>query len=142
LSSHSLEHIANPLKALTEWLRILKKGGTLLVILPDSSYTFDCKRPITKFEHLIQDYNENTSERDLTHLEEILSLHDLSYDKGIKNFDEFKKRSHDNFRNRCLHHHVFDLNLMERIFNYFHLKVIVKTTSPPFNLIMMGIKEG
>jgi len=27
LSSHSLEHFANPLKALQEWLRILKKVG-------------------------------------------------------------------------------------------------------------------
>jgi len=142
LSSHSLEHIANPLKALTEWLRVLKKGGSLLIVLPDSKYTFDCKRAITKFEHLLDDFKNNATERDTTHIEEIISLHDLSYDDGIKNIDDFKKRSEDNFTNRCLHHHVFDLELMEQIFNYFNLKIILREVSPPFNLIMMGIKEN
>jgi predicted SAM-dependent methyltransferase len=140
LSSHSLEHIANPIKALKEWLRVLKKGGVLLVILPDSRYTFDCKRPITKFEHLLQDFKDNTSEKDLTHLDEIISLHDLSYDDGIKSLEDFKKRSSDNFTNRCLHHHVFDMNLLEQVFKYLNLKIILKDVSPPFNLIIMGIK--
>ena len=140
LSSHSLEHIANPLKALTEWLRVLKSGGVLLLILPDSEYTFDCRRPITKFEHLLDDYKNNTTEKDLTHLEEIMSLHDLSYDPGVKSLEDFRTRSDNNFANRCLHHHVFDLKLMEQIFDYFNLKIILKEVSPPFNLIMMGVK--
>jgi SAM-dependent methyltransferase len=141
LSSHSLEHIANPIKALKEWLRVLKKGGALVVILPDNKYTFDCKRPITKFEHLLQDFNGGTSEADLTHAEEILSLHDLSYDKGVKNLEDFKKRSLDNFNNRCLHHHVFDFELVKQIFNYFDIKVILEESSPPFNLITIGVKN-
>ncbi|MDB5141267.1 MAG: hypothetical protein JWR12_3183 [Mucilaginibacter sp.] len=142
LSSHSLEHIANPLKALKEWLRVLKPGGILLIILPDSKFTFDSKRSITKLEHLFDDFNKDIKENDLTHFEEIISLHDLSYDYGIKNIDELKKRSMNNFTNRCLHHHVFDLNLMESIFKYFILTIKLKEVSPPFNLIMMGIKES
>ena len=31
-SSHSLEHIANPLKAISEWLRITKKDGYIIII--------------------------------------------------------------------------------------------------------------
>ncbi|MBS1504915.1 MAG: class I SAM-dependent methyltransferase, partial [Bacteroidetes bacterium] len=75
LSSHSLEHIANPLKALNEWLRVLKRGGILVLVLPDKRYTFDHRRPVTKFEHLLQDFQNKTAENDLTHLEEIISLH-------------------------------------------------------------------
>ena len=140
LSSHSLEHIANPIKALEEWIRVLKKGGAILVVVPDKRYTFDIKRPVTKFEHLMKDFEENTTEKDLTHLEEVISCHDMSYDKGVKNLNEFKERSLNNFENRCLHHHVFDMNLLEQILKYFNLKIILKNESPPFNLIIMAVK--
>jgi len=140
LSSHSLEHIANPFKALAEWLRVLKKDGAIVLVLPDQRYTFDCRRQVTTFEHLLQDYKINTREDDLTHLEEVLSLHDLSYDEGVKNFEDFKKRSADNFKNRCIHQHVFDMKLIEQIFNYFKLRTILTDVSPPFNLIIIGAK--
>jgi len=54
LSCNSLEHMANPLKAMGEWLRILKHGAYLLIIVPDKRYTFDHLRPITSFEHLLR----------------------------------------------------------------------------------------
>ncbi|MGZ3945708.1 MAG: methyltransferase domain-containing protein [Mucilaginibacter sp.] len=142
LSSHSLEHIANPIKAINEWLRVLKKGGVLLLIVPDKNYTFDHKRPYTKFEHLIDDHERGTTEYDLTHLDEILSLHDLSLDLPAGNIDQFKQRSRDNFINRCLHQHVFDFALLEQIFDYFNLKVIFKKASRPCHLIIMGKKQS
>jgi len=141
LSSHSLEHIANPIKALKEWLRVLKANGALLLILPNKEFTFDNKRPITKFEHLIADYNLGTTEEDLTHLEEILTLHDLTRDELAGTKEEFKKRSLQNFNNRCLHHHVFDLELLGRVLDYLNIKVLFKEAAPPFNLIIMGIKK-
>src|SRR5947208_3341490 len=55
LSSHSLEHTANPLKALKEWNRIIKPGGTLVLLLPDKRYTMDRKREYTSFSHLLED---------------------------------------------------------------------------------------
>lgn len=53
LSSHNLEHFANPLKALQEWLRILKKRGTLVLVLPDKRFTFDCQTPKLNTSKLI-----------------------------------------------------------------------------------------
>jgi len=140
LSSHSLEHIANPIKAIGEWLRVLKKGGVLLLIVPDKNYTFDHNRPFTTFEHLMDDYDQGTTEHDLTHLDEILSLHDLSLGPPIGTMDQFRKRSEDNYNNRCLHQHIFDFKLLEQIFNLFNLKVIFKKASWPCHLIIMGKK--
>jgi SAM-dependent methyltransferase len=34
-SSHCLEHMRNPEEALTNWLRVLKPGGYLIVTVPD-----------------------------------------------------------------------------------------------------------
>ena len=49
LSCHNLEHIANPLKAVTEWKRIIKKNGVILLVLPDKRFTFDKKRLLHYF---------------------------------------------------------------------------------------------
>ncbi len=126
LSSNCLEHIANPLKALNEWKRILKHDGVLILVLPNKKSNFDHKRPTTTFEHLLSDYKNNTLESDLTHLEEILSLHDLSMDLPAGNFQNFKKRSLDNFNNRCLHHHVYDLNVMQQMVEFLGFKIVRK----------------
>jgi len=53
-SSHSLEHIANPLKAIKEWLRIIKKDGYIIIIVPEKSVCFDHKENIL---NLIQFYH-------------------------------------------------------------------------------------
>lgn len=91
LSSNCLEHIANPLRALKEWRRILKNDGFLIIVLPNKKSNFDHNRPVTHFEHILDDYNKNTSEHDLTHLEEILALHDLSMDLPAGDISNFKK---------------------------------------------------
>jgi len=141
LSSHSLEHMANPLKAMKEWLRVLKKGGVILAILPDKRYTFDHKRPTTTLGHLKDDYKNDTQEDDLTHVDEILALHDLELDPGVTNRDEFPARCANNISNRCLHHHVFDIDLLRDVFAYLDLKVVLTGFSAPFHQIIVGVKN-
>jgi len=111
LSSNCLEHLANPISAIIEWARILKSSGYLILVLPNKISNFDHKRKVTSFEHLLNDYKNNITEDDLTHLSEILTLHDLSLDPAAGTTIEFENRSKNNFQNRCLHHHVFDNKL-------------------------------
>jgi hypothetical protein len=103
-----------------------KEGGTLVLILPRKESNFDHRRPVTTFNHLLEDYKNDIGEDDLTALEEVLRLHDLRMDYRAEGMENFKKRSEDNFNNRCLHHHVYDLALLETICNYFKLKVVMK----------------
>jgi SAM-dependent methyltransferase len=140
ISCHCLEHVANPLKALSEWLRVLKRGGVILLILPDKKHTFDHRRPLTLFDHLLQDFQSDIGEDDLTHLEEILSLHDLNLDKPAGTLEFFKTRSLKNFYNRTLHHHIFDISLLKKIYAYFNLEIILAQTHNG-NHIILGRKR-
>ena len=108
LACHCLEHVANPLLALDEWKRVLKDDGMLLLILPHKDGTFDWRRPVTTLAHMIEDYENATGEEDLTHLPEILELHDLSKDVPAGTKEQFHQRCLKNHINRAMHHHVFD----------------------------------
>ena len=141
ISSHCLEHCANALKTINEWLRVIKKGGAILLVLPDKNFIFDHNRDVTKFEHLLEDLNNNIDETDLTHLPEILKKHDLSMDLAAGSIEQFKNRSLDNFSNRCLHHHVFDFELLEQIFEYNNIEIIEKSFAKPYHQIILGIKK-
>jgi len=127
-SSHSLEHIANPLKAINEWLRIIKNDGFIIIIVPEKSACFDHKRNYSEFSTLLSQYEKNVGEDDLTTLPEILMNHDLSMDPPAGNLQAFAKRSLDNFNNRCLHHYVYNDELLKTICGYFKCEFIYNET--------------
>jgi SAM-dependent methyltransferase len=127
-SSHSLEHIANPLKAINEWLRIIKNGGYIIIIVPEKSACFDHKRNYSKFSTLLSQYEKNVGEDDLSTLPEILTNHDLSMDLAAGDFASFTKRSLDNFNNRCLHHYVYNDDLLMEICKYFNCEFVYNKT--------------
>jgi len=127
-SSHSLEHIANPLKAISEWLRIIKKDGYIIIIVPEKSVCFDHKRDYSKFSTLFSQYEKNVKEDDLSTLSEILINHDLTMDGPAGTFEQFTKRSLDNFNNRCLHHYVYNDELLKEICDFFKCEFIYNET--------------
>jgi SAM-dependent methyltransferase len=140
LCSHVLEHVANPLKAMAEMLRVLKNNGSLLLVLPDKEKTFDHHREVTDLSHLIDDFNNNIREDDLTHLEETLKFHDLRLDPAAGTYEKFKKRSLDNYNNRALHQHIFDINIIVAMINYFNMELITINKALPFNIIVLAEK--
>ena len=100
LSCHSLEHFANPIKAIVEWKRILKNDGFILLVLPHKDKTFDHRRQVTSLEHIINDFTNDTLESDTTHFEEVLKLHDITRDAGVQSQEELIERTSKNIENR------------------------------------------
>lgn len=127
-SSHSLEHIANPLKAINEWLKIIKKNSYIIIIVPEKSLCFDHKRNYSKFSTLLSQYEKNVKEDDLSTLVEILINHDLSMDPCAGDLGSFTKRSLDNLNNRCLHHYVYNNELLLDICKFFKCEYIYNET--------------
>jgi SAM-dependent methyltransferase len=127
-SCHLLEHIANPLKAIKEWLRIIKKDGYIIIVVPEKSLCFDHKRDYSNFSTLLEQYKKNVGEDDLSTLKEVLMNHDLSLDKNAGTFLEFTKRCLDNFNNRCMHHYVYSDDLLLEICNYLNCLYIYHET--------------
>lgn len=124
ISSNCLEHVADPLKALNEWIRVVEPQGMLLLVLPNPTSNFDHRRPVTSFEHLLDDYEKGIGEDDLTHLPEILELHDLVRDPWAGTRESFVQRCHENQKYRGMHHHVFDLPLIERMLSHCGMSVL------------------
>jgi len=131
IASHVLEHIANPLKAISEWLRVLKRGGVLLLIVPHRDGTFDRKRPLTTLDHLIGDFKNNMGENDQTHIQEVKEL----MDKKVKQVWLDSCYAH-----RGLHHHVFDTKLIVEIFDYFNIEILSAAPVRPHSIIILGRK--
>ena len=141
LSCHSLEHVANPIKALKDWSRVMKTKGRLVLVLPDKEFTFDNKRPVTTLAHLIEDYKNNTTEEDSTHFEEVIEMHDFKHDAFVQSKEDLIKRTNLNIENRAVHHHVFNLDLVKELLVYCDFEMVHQQTYPPFHLVSVAEKK-
>jgi SAM-dependent methyltransferase len=70
IASHVIEHLANPLRALQEFHRVLRPGGRLVLIVPDRTHTFDRVRQPTTLRHLLDEHACNVVEVSEEHIRE------------------------------------------------------------------------
>lgn len=142
ISSHTLEHAANVILTLREWTRVVRDGGLLVLVLPHKDGTFDHRRPVTTLAHLLEDERAGVDERDLTHLPEILELHDLSLDPPAGNLEAFRLRGERNFENRGLHHHVFNTPLAVQLVDAVGLQILHADAQPVHHIIVVARKPA
>jgi SAM-dependent methyltransferase len=142
LNSHVIEHLANPIRALLEWHRILNEGGFLLVVVPEGARTFDHGRDPTPLTHFIQDFRNEVKEDDLGHLQEILQSHDAAMDSGVRSREEFVARSRRNGEFRALHHHVFTQATLKGLVSATGFKVDILARVAPFHLLACAKKSS
>jgi SAM-dependent methyltransferase len=67
VSAHVIEHMRDPIAALVNWLRVVRDGGQLYLVVPDKRRTFDERRVRTTLAHLVLDYQQPSAERDFEH---------------------------------------------------------------------------
>ncbi len=141
LASHVIEHVANPLRALGEWARVVRNGGAMVLVLPHKDGTFDHRRPVTTLEHLVSDRASDVAEDDTTHLDEWLRLVDLDRAPEAKPFEAFRERSLRNRENRGMHHHVFDTRLAVRMIDCAGLQIVSVNHALPFHIFVLARKS-
>jgi hypothetical protein len=137
LASHVLEHIADPIGALCEWQRVVRPRGHVLLVMPHREGTFDHARPVTQLSHMRDDAKSATGEDDLTHLEEVLRLHDLDRDPGAPNRALFEQRCRQNLSTRAMHHHVFDSRAVVELCKEAGLQVLLLRPKLPLNIVCL-----
>ncbi|HVS51931.1 MAG TPA: class I SAM-dependent methyltransferase, partial [Opitutaceae bacterium] len=72
VASHVIEHVANPVKALWECARVVRHGGIVYLVVPDRRFTFDHTRSLTTAEHMLTDFDCDTTDSDPTHIADFL----------------------------------------------------------------------
>lgn len=138
LSSHVIEHFANPLGALSAWRRVAREGGYLLLVAPHMAGTFDHRRAVTPLSHMVEDFERATGEDDLTHLAETLALHDRSRDAEPDDQGAWSAAREDNFHTRVLHHHVFTTDSLLGLLDHAGIELLVVEVRFPHDIYVLG----
>jgi SAM-dependent methyltransferase len=128
-SSHVLEHMPDTIRALNEWMRLLRPGGVLFLLLPHADRIFDRHRPKTTLQHHIEDFQARREGPDHSHDEEaragwerledfdaIAAAHLRVFGTGMWDFDH--RIAHD-----AMHYHVWTQDEIVRLLQYLGLKI-------------------
>ncbi len=140
ISSHSLEHFPDPLRAALEWHRVLRAGGYLLLVLPWSPGTFDRFRSASNFLTLAQNFVQPTRARLLfSRFDEI---------HGATNWDAFfskpsprapAQRKPPHWQND-VHWHVFDFTCAEQLLECLGMDLEAEALVAPYHMIFVARK--
>jgi len=135
VTSHVIEHIANPIKAIKNWSKLLlNSDGYVLSIIPHYSYCFDRIRPLTTINHLISDFENNVTEDDTTHVDEQKILHDWS----MGGHPDFYKLCEINHKTRVVHHHTFTPHTVHELFKICGLTPIATFKHDNLNIVNLS----
>jgi len=110
IANHFFEHCQNPIKAVSNMLRVLRHDGVLYLSIPDKRYTFDRDRPVTKLAHLIKDYSEGPDWSRKPAFEEYVRFVDKIKDET----EAQKKVAHYLAMDYSIHYHVWtEIEMLE-----------------------------
>jgi len=113
IANHFLEHCENPIGAILNMFRVLKKEGILFICVPDKrTSAYDGKRSLTSFDHLWKDYLEGPQISKAAHIHEWMDCNEFE----IALDAETKKQHGQHYLNESgeIHYHVWTQeNMME-----------------------------
>jgi O-antigen biosynthesis protein len=125
IANHVLEHMDDPIGALSNWIRILKPGGILFFSVPDINNPLDSGRNLTNLNHLIKDHAEKDKKDDFVHYLECARHWNNTTDEN-----EIQQIASENYKKGySIHYHTFNRELIESILSY-----ILSTNSHLFDI--------
>jgi SAM-dependent methyltransferase len=139
VSSHVLEHIANPIKSIKNIYNILQKDALIITVIPNKKNCWDKDREDTSLEHLMNDYIKDTSEDDMSHAEEASCIINGLNGWGAR--PNYYKEIENNNKNRLIHHHVFNIETLTKIHEYANFKTLRCETLKEDSLHMIYIGQ-
>ncbi len=122
VTSHVLEHVANPLAALSEWYRVLMHGGIIYAVIPDRRKTFDRNRALTTVDHIYEDFKKEVGQSDGTHIDDFVfsvdwkefspATHESGIEKAKSDLASTYHRSVESGLEINIHFHVFESHVV------------------------------
>lgn len=150
-SSHVLEHAPDTIRALEEWLRVLKPAGVLFLVLPHGDRTFDRHRAKTPLSHHIEDRERLDDAPDHSHdaearagwemlddLEAVTSAHRDAFGEGTM-WDFDHRLAHD-----AMHYHVWTQDEIVRLLQHLDVMICAVVEQPrdrPDSFVVVGRKR-
>jgi len=113
----------------------------MVIVFPNKDLTFDHRRPPTSIKHIVDDFKNDVDEKDLSHLIEVIKLHDIALDPHAGTLRDFVIRSLENYKYRCLHHHVLTLSSLTKILTVFLKMEIIFAGELPLNNLILIVRR-
>lgn len=128
IACHFLEHCQDPIGAINTWLRILRQGGIVLLVVPDKRFTFDRNRPITRLPHHLRDALEGPSvSRSQHYLEWVHFIEESTGEEAVQRAAQLESTSYS------IHFHVWDFTAFRAL-----LEHCILSTNTPATLLQIG----
>lgn len=112
IANHFLEHCLDPIGTIINMYKKLRKNGVIYLGIPDKRYTFDIKRPLTTYDHLLDEHKDKTKQK-------YRKEHTLEYVRlgDEKNVTDVEKRAQEILDSGYrIHYHVWTQREMTELF--------------------------
>ena len=126
IACHMIEHCQNPIGTIQNFLRVVRKGGTVFMAVPDKRYTFDVNRPLTLLNHLLDDYQQGPELSKHSHFKEWVDLV-IDNKEKVENSDQMVKQLMD--IDYSIHYHVWNPPTFKEMLTHLNTQL-----SFPFNI--------
>ncbi len=112
IANHMLEHCEDFVRVLKNFYRVLKPEGILFIALPDKRYTFDYRRSLTPYEHIVEEHRSGPLPNRYKHY---VDYHTLVSELALGKLDS--ETSVRDLPHLDIHFHVWDQAGMVRLMN-------------------------
>ena len=140
-SCHCLEHMPDTIGTLKEWLRVLKPGGRLVLMLPHAGRTWESERTLSSLEHHVRDHANKVDLYDFTDWDEFERAFSAESRRnpaeGSWFNDPLAKMPNGSLNPRwaaehgLFHYHAWNQNILSDVLRYLGLNIQVCVEEVP-----------